>query len=99
MHVGVGGRRDVLKCDEMVGIAGATMVTSTAARKFGRTKPRINFHRRAAVFLASCRNLSFSSVFSVGCGSVTWEDWSVGAVSEVVRVGFVVDRGEAFGDR
>ncbi|KAF2447766.1 hypothetical protein P171DRAFT_231553 [Karstenula rhodostoma CBS 690.94] len=101
-NVGRVQRLDILKCDEMVGIAGATIVTSTAARKFGRTKPAINFHRRIVNLLASCRSLSFSTVFSVAGGLMMSEDGCVGAAPELVRaawLSFAVDGGDAYGDR
>lgn len=101
MNVGRVQRIDILKCDEMAGIAGATIVTSTAARKFGSTKPAINFHRQIFNLRASSRNLSFSTVFSA-CGLVMSEDWYVGAAPELVRATwllFAVDGGDAYGDR
>jgi hypothetical protein len=100
-----GGRLDgldILKCDEMVGIAGATIVTSIAARKFGSTKPAISFHRRIVTFLASCRVVSFSTVFLAACGLVISEDRFMGAASEAVRAAwfsFAVDGGDAYGDK
>ena len=62
------GEGNELKSDEMSGIAGATIVTSTAARKFGRSRPISSFHctmfrRRAS---------AFSCAFSLVCSDRLW---------------------------
>jgi len=59
------GRVDKPKCEEMAGMAGATMVTSREARKLGRKRARISFHRRMVLLLRGC---SFAASLSgMGC--------------------------------
>lgn len=55
---------DVLKCDDMSGIAGATMVTSTAARKLGKANPSISLHCRMVLWRDSAFSLAASSALT-----------------------------------
>lgn len=66
----------ILKCEDILGTAGATIVTSTAARKLGSNKPMTIFHRRIRRLFVSAAMRAFSSALS----STVWLrcGWLVG---------------------